>query len=484
MPILTALQHGAETHPAQLAVQVGDDRLSYAQLRDAVLEQLGGHPTGTARGAGPTLLSQPNGPEFVLQLLAGVAGTGSVAVLDPSWPQEQHREVLAGLSRLETAPGAAKTATIPPQRALVDGPPESTFLYGFTSGTTALPKAFRRSRRSWQRSFPRSAEVFGLTGHDRTLAPGPLSASLNLYALAESLHVGAAFHTLPSFDVAAALSSIENHDITRLVAVPAVLRMLAQRALAADRICPGISCIVSGGAKLDLDTTRLLQRWAPSATLVAYYGAAELGFVSSTALAPGQLPEPSETAVGLPFPGVRIRIVDPDNQPVEAGATGTIQVASDLVCDGYLWGDDGAAFQRHGDWCTVGDQGFLDTAGVLHHLGRGHDMIVSAGSNVYPQEVEAALQALPGVRAAVVTGLPDPGRGLRVVAAVLATGLAETDLDAAGLRAASSAVLAPPKRPHDYYRLSELPLTAAGKVSRSVLRRWIDQGDSRVIRLR
>jgi len=482
MPILTALQHGAETHPAQLAIQVGDDRLSYAQLSDAVLERVGGRSTAPALQAGPTVISQPNGVEFVLQFLAGVAGTGCVAVLDPGWPEEQHRAVLAGLSRLETPSRAPGTPA--PQGALADGAPDSTFLYGFSSGTTALPKAFRRTRRSWQHSFPLSAQLFGLTSHDRTLAPGPLSASLNLYALAESLHVGAAFHTLPSFDVAATLSSIEEHDITRLVAVPAVLRMLAQRALAANRISPGITCIVSGGAQLDVDTTRLLQRWAPSATLIAYYGAAELGFVSSTALPAGQAPEPSGTAVGLPFPGVRVRIVDPGNKPVPAGVTGTIQVASDLICDGYLWGDDGAAFQREGDWYTVGDLGFLDPTGGLHHLGRGHDMIVTAGSNVYPQEVEAALQALPGVRAAVVTGLPDATRGLRVIAAVLATGLADTALDAAGLRAASSAVLAAPKRPVDYYRLRELPLTAAGKVSRSVLRRWIDQGDSRVSRLR
>jgi len=83
------------------------------------------------------------------------------------------------------------------------------------------------------------------------------------------------------------------------------------------------------------------------------------------------------------------------------------------------------------------------------------------------------------VRAAVVTGLPDSVRGVRVVAAVLAG----SDLDAAGLRAASSAILAAPKRPQEYYRLLELPLTAAGKVSRSVLRRWIDEGDSRAIRV-
>jgi len=478
MPILSAVQHRAETHPQQLAVQIGDDRLSYVELRDAVLQRLGGTPPGTDRPKGPTVIGQPNGLEFVVRFLAGVAGSGSVAVLDPGWPAEQRADVLARLRGLES------TTVVP--ETMTDGPPDSTFLYGFTSGTTAEPKAFRRTRRSWQQSFPRSAGVLGLTRHDSTLAPGPLSASLNLYALAESLHVGATFHSLPGFDVAAALERIENHGITRLVAVPAVLRLLAQRGLASNRLCRAITSIVSGGAKLDLDTTVLLQRWAPAATVSAYYGAAELGFVSATVLAPGQPPQPTGTAVGLPFPGVRIRIVDDQGAVVAPGITGTIQVSSDLVCDGYLWGDDGAAFQRLGTWCTVGDHGFLDGAGVLHHLGRSQDMILSAGSNVYPQEVEAALQALPGVRAAVVTGLPDATRGHRVVAAVLGDTdmVAGTDLDAVSLRAACGAALVAPKRPHAYYRMSELPLTPAGKVSRRMLGRWIEQGDSRVVRLR
>ena len=481
MPILSAVQHRAETHPRRLAVQIGDDRLSYAELRDTVLQRLGENTQGTSRPSGPTVISHPNGLEFVVRFLAGVAGSGTVAVLDPGWPAEQRAEVVARLGRLDATAGPTGTGT-----AMTDGPPESPFLYGFTSGTTAVPKAFRRTRRSWQHSFPRSAEMLGLTSSDSTLAPGPLSASLNLYALAESLHVGATFHTLPSFDVAAALEHIETHGITRLVAVPAVLRLLAQRGLAAHRLCRRITSIVSGGAKLDLDTARLLQRWAPAATVFAYYGAAELGFVSATVLSPGQLPAPTGTAVGPPFPGVRVRIVDDQDEPVASGAAGIIQVTSDLVCDGYLWGDDGAAFQRLGTWCTVGDHGFLDGAGVLHHLGRSHDMLLSAGSNVYPQEVEAVLQAVPGVRAAVVTGLPDETRGHRVVAAVLGDTdvLGGTDLDAASLRAACSAALMAPKQPHAYYRLSELPVTMAGKVSRSVLGRWIEQGDPRVVRLR
>ncbi|TFC55512.1 MULTISPECIES: class I adenylate-forming enzyme family protein [unclassified Cryobacterium] len=481
MPILTSLQLWAESFPDQVAVAVDDDVVSYAQLRQRILD----HPGST----GLTVLNRVNSIDVVADFLAAVSGSGCVAMLDPHWPAEQRAEVEGRLRGIATgsdarsAPGASGPGGGTAGR-LADGPAESTFLYGFTSGTTSLPKAFRRTRRSWQRSLEHSAEVLHLTRHDRTLAPGPLTASLNLYALAESLQAGGSFHTLERFDVAAVLGCLERERISRLVAVPTVLRMLADRAVAAGRVDRGLTCIVSGGARLDAATTGLLQRWAPHATIVSYYGAAELGFVAASSVAPGDAAGSAgagaDSAVGQPFPGVSIRIADDDGRPLPAGATGTIQVASDFVCDGYLWGDDGEAFTRVGAWCTVGDQGFLDESGVLHVLGRRADMIVSAGTNVYPQEVEAALHRVPGVQAAVVTGCPDAVVGTRVVAAVIAAPV----VDAARLRNACISALAGEHRPRDFFRLTELPVTTAGKVSRGLLARWIEEEDPRVVRLR
>ena len=482
MPILTPLHRWAESFPDQVAVAVDGVSLSYAQLRERILDVPATH--------GLTVISRANSVDVVVQFLAGVSGSGCVAMLDPCWPAEQRADVEGRLRTIAAGSGAAGPGAPGPGElstvGLTDGPDDSTFLYGFTSGTTALPKAFRRTRRSWQRSLAQSAGVLQATRHDRTLVPGPLTASLNLYALAESLYAGGSFHTLARFDVAAVFDSLEHERITRLVAVPTVLRMLADRAVAAGRVDRGLACIVSGGANLDAATTTLLQRWAPHATIVSYYGAAELGFVAVSSLPPGDTPESSEsnsdsnTGVGRPFPGVSVRIADDEGRPLPAGTAGTIQVVSDFVCDGYLWGDDGAAFARVGGWCTVGDQGVIDESGVLHLLGRRADMIVSGGTNVYPQEVEAALHAVPGVQAAVVTGRPDAARGSRVVAAVVAG----PELDAALLRSACVRALAGAHRPRDFFRLTELPVTPAGKVSRSLLARWIDEEDPRVIRLR
>lgn len=470
MPFLDQLQHWAQVQPRATAIEVGTDRLSFSELRDLAASRVDAASLST--------VCLPNGTDFAVSFAAGIADGRRFAVLDPGWPEAQRSAVEQQLREADATTGAAAAASH--GAALRDGPADSVFLYGFTSGTTSLPKAFTRTRRSWQLAFERSTEHFGHTRNDRTLAPGPLSASLTLYALAESLHAGAAFFTLPAFDVGAALTCVTERRITRLVAAPTALRLISERALAAGVDGSGLTSIISAGSKLDAATLAAARRWAPHAAVFEYYGAAELSFVSASVLRPGEASEQPATAVGRAFPGVDIRILDDAGRERPAQVPGTIFVRSALVSEGYAWGDDGWAFRREGDWCTVGDQGFLDADAVLYYLGRQADMIVTGGRNVYPQEVEAALQGVPGVDTAVATGIPDPYRGTRLVAAILG----RPEADAGALRAASSALLAEPARPRAYFALAELPVTTAGKISRRLLRRWIEEEDDRVRPLR
>ncbi|TFD55154.1 long-chain fatty acid--CoA ligase [Cryobacterium frigoriphilum] len=477
MPFLNQLQHWAAVRPDAIAVDVateaGPQRISYRDLRDRATARLG------ALSARPlTVLCEPNGIDCVVGLAAAIAAGRSCAVLDPGWPATQRAAVEARLRDLPELPEPRER----PATILRDGPPDSVFLYGFTSGTTSVPKAFSRTRGSWP--LMTTAAYFQVTEADVTLAPGPLSAGLSLYALAESLAVGGRFVTLPHLDVAAAVAAVRDRGVTRLVAVPAVLRLIVARAEASGVCGDAVTGIVSGGALLDPAVRAQLRAWAPNATLHEYYGAAELSFVSVSVLRPGDsAPDAAAaSAVGRAFPGVTVRIrseSEPDRHIALGRTAGTIYVRSPLVSSGYVWGDDGTAFERDGDWCTVGDQGFLDSNGVLHYLGRRADMIVTAGGNVYPQAVEAALAGVPGVDTVVATGLTDAARGTRLVVAVLANS-AEATLPRATLRAAATALLAEPHRPRGYYRLTELPLTPAGKLSRQLLCRWIEEGDDRV----
>ncbi|MGR0159827.1 class I adenylate-forming enzyme family protein [Paenarthrobacter nitroguajacolicus] len=462
MPFLDKLQLWAEERPHDTAVVVGSSRLTWAGLRDAAAGLLG-DATAT------TVLAEPNSVGFVERYTAAVAGERRCAVLDPEWPVPMIEDVSSRVA------GPVPELTTPVDAVLLDGDPSSTFLIGLTSGTTSVPKAFTRSRRSWQVSFEASIEFFGLSQDDRTLAPGPLSASLNLYALSECLYAGAAFHTLDSFDVGDAHAAISHDGITRLVLAPTALRLLSERGLAGDVDASGIRSIICAGSKLDARTLEAARRWAPSAAIFEYYGASELSFVSGTRLAAGEPLDAGGTGIGLPFPGVELSILDDAGKHLPDGEHGNISVRSGMVSNGYLWGDDGQALRCLDGWYTVGDQGFLDN-GTLHILGRRSDMIVTSGKNVYPHEVELAVASVPGVDVAVAAGAPDDIRGQKVIAGVVPAYGAVT---ATQLRTGLDGLLARDKWPLQYFLLAELPMTDRGKVSRKVLLDWIKNHDPR-----
>jgi acyl-CoA synthetase (AMP-forming)/AMP-acid ligase II len=245
-----------------------------------------------------------------------------------------------------------------------------------------------------------------------------------------------------------------------------MLRMLSERGMTGCVDASGIRTIICAGSKLDARTLEAARRWAPNATIYEYYGASELSFVSGLGLATGQVAAAGGTGIGRPFPGVDVRILDDEGGVVPDGGYGNICVRSGMVSNGYLWGDDGEALRSFGDWYSVGDQGYV-MDGELHILGRRADMILTAGRNVYPHEVELAVAA----------GMPDDLRGQRVVAGVVAS---HGGLSATQLRAGLEDTLSRHKRPLQYYLLPELPTTDRGKVSRSLLLEWINARDPRV----
>jgi long-chain acyl-CoA synthetase len=462
MPFLDQLQRWANERPDDTAVVVGGQRLTWESLQKLAADLVAESPR-------VTVLTEGNSVEFVARFAAAVAGERQCAVLDPSWPEHLRSEVRSRLGEPTPASGTV----------LADGPADSSFLIGMTSGTTSVPKAFTRSRQSWVRSFHASMAFFGLEEADKTMAPGPLASSLNLYALSECLYAGSEFHTLESFDVGDVHAAITHDGITRLVLVPTMLRLLSERGLLGGVDASGVRSIICAGSKLDARTLEAARRWAPNATLFEYYGASELSFVSGLGLAPGQNPSPGGSGIGRPFPGVEVLIMDDDGGILPDGVDGNICVRSGMVSNGYLWGDDGQALRRFGDWYTVGDQGYL-ADGELHILGRRSDMIITSGKNVYPHEVELALACVPGVAAAVAAGMPDDLRGQRVVAGIVPS---HGGVTATQVKTGLEEVLARDKRPIQYYVLDELPLTDRGKVSRQLLLDWIGEGDRKARRL-
>jgi long-chain acyl-CoA synthetase len=526
MPVSRRVAQHARDRADALAVAIGSgERLTFGRLARRAAQVAAGLSAlpplqmtprpGIPEHGRLLAVAVGNDRRFPELFVGGTAGAHACAVLDPKWAPAQAAAILprlrpdlliVGDGSAASQPALLSTARehgIPVLTAAASyeswlaqytgadpdhylAPPHEgeTFLIGFTSGTTSLPKAFHRSRASWRASLAPGREVFALDPSTCMLAPGPLAHGLTLYALAEALDVGAAFHGLPSFDGRAAAAAIRGEGVSRLVVVPTMLAALCEAARSAGEVFPTVRSIVTAGAKLDARLTAETQRVLPNARIIEYYGASELSFVTVAQRGPGDTAGGDD--VGHPFPGVEIAIRDDDGNAVPDGMPGTVHVRGPLLSNGYLWGaEDGSGFRvGEAGWATVGDIGWRDEAGALHLAGREGEMVITGGLNVYPAEVERALlRSLPGIEHAVVLGVPDDYLGRRLIAILSGPGVA-------ALTQRRMAELCLPhlpryKIPRQLFAVAATgwPMTGSGKIARKEIAEWIADGHDRLVPL-
>ncbi len=318
-------------------------------------------------------------------------------------------------------------AAADPVAAVLDACERGGLIALRTSGTTDRPRVVVRTAASWADSFPHVSALAGIGPASRVCVPGPLSATMNLFAAVHARSAGAALLAEPE-------------QATHLHLTPAALTS----ALQAGTDLRGRTVVVAGD-RLRRDLASRAE--AAGARIAHYYGAAELSFVAW-----GTHEEDLR-----PFPDVAVEIRD-----------GRIWARSPYLSRGYAGGDDGPFAVAGDGFATVGDRGRLDD-GVLTVTGRGADAVLTGGVTVLAGEVEQVLRRATGADVLVV-GLPHPRLGA-VVAAVLA--------DPAGLaraRAAARAELAPAQRPRRWFALAQLPLTGAGKVDRAAVAELAAEG--------
>ena len=197
--------------------------------------------------------------------------------------------------------------------------------------------------------------------------------------------------------------------------VPSMLQLLLRQDLEAADLS-GLRYVTTGGAPLPVPVREEFEARVPSVRVCDGYGCTE---VTSTATM-NPYGAPRSGSVGLPLPGVELRVVDELDQPVPAGVDGEVCVRSAGVMAGY-WTDGArddaatAAVVRDG-WMHTGDVGHLDEDGYLYVVDRIKDLIIRGGFNVYPRDVEDVLLTHPDVAMAAVVGRPDPVLGEEVVA--------------------------------------------------------------------
>ncbi len=289
-----------------------------------------------------------------------------------------------------------------------------------TSGTSGTARSVVRTTASWFDSFGHVTRLLDMDPTSRVWVPGPLTATMNLFAAVHAADLGAAVQGSAT-------------GATHAVLTPAAL----SRAIAHGTALAGMHVLVAGdrlGRGLHDEALDHGATWVSH-----YYGAAELSFVAWGSHADDL----------RPFPGVEVDCRD-----------GDVWVRSPYVCLRYD-GPDGPLTCGADGWATVGDRGSLEGE-LLRVHGRGTDTVVTAGATVLVADVEAALERATGQRV-VVLGLPHPDLGQ------VLCGVVSDATDLVTLRRSARELLGPAHRPRRWFEVTDLPLTPAGKLDRERL---------------
>ena len=256
-------------------------------------------------------------------------------------------------------------------------------------------------------------------------------------------------------------------EATVFMGVPTLyVRLLNEPGL--DRAaCAHMRLFISGSAPLLIETFEAF-RARTGHTILERYGMSETVMLTSNPYR-ASAGERRGGTVGRALPGVDVRAVDDAGTPCPAGAIGNIQVRGPNVFRGYWRMPEKTAEEFTADgWFKTGDVGKIDAQGYVTIVGRSKDLIISGGFNVYPAEIEATLNELPGVAESAVVGVPHPDFGEAVVAIVIARPGALPE--PAALIAALKSRIANFKVPKQVFVVDELPRNTMGKVQKNLLR--------------
>ncbi|MBN9544992.1 MAG: malonyl-CoA synthase [Alphaproteobacteria bacterium] len=334
----------------------------------------------------------------------------------------------------------------------------------YTSGTTGRSKGAMLSHENLASNARALAKLWQFTDRDVLLHALPIYHTHGLFVATNTvLMSGAGMLFLPKPDMDPMFRLMP--QATVMMGVPTFYtRLLADARLTRDAT-RHMRLFVSGSAPLLSETHREWQERTGHAILERY-GMTETNMNTSNPYAGARI----AGTVGQPLPGVEIRITDPESgRPLAQGEIGMIEVRGPNVFKGYwrMPEKTKAEFREDGFFIT-GDLGLIDADGYVSIVGRGKDLVISGGFNVYPKEVETEIDALPGVMESAVIGVahPDFGEGVTAVVA------RKTDaaLTEAGVIGALKDRLAAYKLPKRVLFVDDLPRNAMGKVQKALLR--------------
>jgi malonyl-CoA/methylmalonyl-CoA synthetase len=345
----------------------------------------------------------------------------------------------------------------------VEKEPDDLAAILYTSGTTGRSKGAMLSHRNLASNAETLHEFWHWQHGDVLLHALPLFHVHGLFVASHgALLNGSKMIFLPKFDAAEVMKHLPRSTV--FMGVPTYyVRLLAEPSFGREA-CEHIRLFVSGSAPLLIDTFNEFTR-RTGHTILERYGMSETTMLVSNPY----FGERIGGTVGVPLPGVSVRVVKGDGTPCNVDEIGDIQVKGPNVFSGYWRMPEKNAEEFTGDgYFKTGDVGKFDAKGYLTIVGRSKDLIISGGYNVYPKEIESFIDEMDGVVESAVIGVPHPDFGEAVTAVVVVkpdATLSESDI----IQSLKSRI-ANFKVPKHIHFVSDLPRNTMGKVQKNVLR--------------
>ncbi|MCF7553310.1 class I adenylate-forming enzyme family protein [Pseudonocardia sp. WMMC193] len=501
-----ALRRSLWLHRTSPALRWADATWTYDDLAAAVADRA---RALTAAGVGRgdrVVLVVANGPGYLVTDLALLA-VGAVKV--PVSAMLSAPEVAAIADRVRPAAAAVSGDTAPLLADLPDLPrlvvdherapaapdahaalarhpgatPDEPAAIYFSSGTTGAPKGIVHSGRGLLANLWSHVVEAGIGATDVLLLTSPMAHAAGLFAQVGLLR-GACVRIEAGFDPARFRDRVEGDGVTWTFAVPTMINRLLDLAEEQDWTPTTLRTVQYGAAPISPTLLRrALGRFGP--VLQQLYAQTECpNYATVLSKADHVAALADETllgSAGRPALMCEVTVRGDDGAALPPGVTGEVCLRSPYTMTGYWEDPQGYRDRFHGRWLRTGDVGYLSAAGYLYLVDRRNDMIVSGGMNVHSIEVEQAVQAVPGVRAAAVIGTPHPDWGEAVHAVVVPD--ADTDPEALPARVLAEVRqrLAGYKRPKTVELVADLPVTRYGKVDKKALRAPHWAGSTRAI---
>ncbi len=355
-------------------------------------------------------------------------------------------------------------ATRSPDFTDADRGPDDLAAILYTSGTTGRSKGAMLSHGNLASNALTLVDYWRFTKDDVLLHALPTFHTHGLFTATNTiLMAGASMIFAPKFDPDEMLRLMPR--ATAMMGVPTFYVRLLQHPGFTREATAHMRLFISGSAPLLAETHRAFSERTGHAILERY-GMTETNMNTSNPYDGERVPG----TVGFPLPGVDLRVVDPETgKELATDEIGMIEVRGPNVFKGYWRNPEKTAAEFRADgFFITGDLGKIDARGYVHIVGRGKDLIITGGYNVYPKEVEAEIDAMDGVVESAVFGVAHPDFGEGVTAAVvLQPGAA---IDEKAIAAALESRLARFKQPKRVITVPELPRNTMGKVQKNLLR--------------